>query len=217
MGIAFFLGVFWIIYVIIFISIIYISKLIYRSTKNKYLVISFCVAMFLISVSDILYGNYAYMKNENSWPDYTVNRSIDTVFKYNDLSFFRPVDDNFNIKLFLSSLSLIYNSKDKTVSTETRRMLKVDLDRPKELERYVVLEHKDLEYGTCSMKSEEIYDISTGEMLGRSREIYLLNVSYLPFFRSFLGMSHSNWGYSKYSFKANNRSLRNEVFPNYKF
>lgn len=197
-----------------------IPVLLYKKTRSLFLA-GLCFLLILaISLFDVIYGNIVYYKYSDSWPEYTVNSIAKP---YTPYTFAITTDNSFDSNKFVAKMRDIYkNNEDvsyiKTIETFNVHLILNAPKDSKKLHNYIFIRHEK-NYGTCVMCSEEVYDLSTGKLAGRSRVIRTKNVLYSPFFYSTLRGMY--WGYSKEASKTydrisgKNRSLMNDIFPKY--
>lgn len=209
-------GFVYTLYAFLTVCLIKLAKIIYRRTRSVLMIVLLVSAVALIASCDILLGNYTYNANSATWPDFAVYKKVDTVTKLDERTRIDSRNIRFDIKAFIKQAATIYKS-DKNVYSQTMPddlMVNAWYSKDgKAFRRFVSVDYRKIS-GTCEMKSYEIFDLESEELLGLSREIVLKNVSYMPFFNSLLGGQF--WGYSNYSKKGEIRTLYREVFPNCK-
>jgi hypothetical protein len=164
----------------------------------------------LIATYDIPYGIYNYLVSMRNWPEYTINRTINTVNRHSEITPFSSTDNGFDINQFLKRATEIYKSERNAYSEDILKELKIDWQPPndKGFKQYTYIYYRK-KHGICQMESQEIYDLETGELLGKSREMMLRNIILLPYFNSLLG--GISFGY--FAEIVHNRGLSYDVFP----
>lgn len=211
-----FLGLAYTLYAFLTVCLIKLAKIIYRRTRSVLMIILLVSAVALIASCDILLGNYTYNANSATWPDFAVYKKVDTVTKFDELGRVEPILFNFDLKEFIKQAAVKYKNNKNVYSDARPNDLKVDTWSTQNVlvnKRFVAVDYK-IGGGTCEMRSYEIYDLESEELLGLTRWIILKNISYVPFFNSMLGSPF--WGYSNQSKKGEIRTLLKEVFPNCK-
>lgn len=211
-----FLGLAYTLYAFLTVCLIKLAKIIYRRTRSVLMIILLISAVALIASCDILLGNYTYNANSATWPDFAVYKKVDTVTKFDELGRVEPILFNFDLKEFIKQAAVKYKNNKNVYSDARPNDLKVDTWSTQNVlvnKRFVAVDYK-IGGGTCEMRSYEIYDLESEELLGLTRWIILKNISYVPFFNSMLGSPF--WGYSNQSKKGEIRTLLKEVFPNCK-
>ena len=79
MGIAIFILIFYVIYIIILISTIVGAKKIYRHTKSSLLTFSFVLLIIIIGSWKLLFGYGMYFLEKSTWPKQEVTTIVNNV------------------------------------------------------------------------------------------------------------------------------------------
>ena len=166
--------------------------------------------MAFVAIFDIPYGVYTYCANRHSWPEYVINKTIYTIARHGEYSVFTSMDNDFDINQFLKLVTECYKSEKKSCREASLKEIKVEQSqlRGNGIKQYTYVYYRK-RYGTCQLESQEVYDLETGELLGRSSEMMLNNIIFAPFYNSLLGGP----SFGTLAGVEHNRGLSYDVFP----
>ena len=209
MGIAIFILLYYIIYIGIFISIILISKKIYKRTQSFLLAFIFICFIMIIGFWKLLYGYSMYYAEINTWPKQKVFKSVYNVkenisCELRNEYFFYENNSSIALKTFIglykSNKNQLYSDPYHGIYCHYYNRNKKQYEFNGMYDKLVGRKRVDYliidstqEIGILIKITKEIYDLKNNKLIGIERKLAMKNIKYMPFFNIFAG---TYWGYT---------------------